>query len=195
VFPKAYVSHLPFLFPLLLISESTSNLLQYTTPPIHVPARTRYTEPKRAPGAGGVVLKVSRSNQLVGGKQTQFEYAIADNKIYYDISFVDCAVGKSGENCPGWHTGLSISSPNVGSTLPFLNPFHTSAFPSFFPIPFSDVRLMLLRIYRKNVRRLAVRKISTVLIVPTLSILRCRNWEFRNRFLDVGMLGWGWIFG
>jgi hypothetical protein len=67
------------------------------------------------------VLKVSRSNQLVGGKQTQFEYAIADNKIYYDISFVDCAIGKSGKNCPGWHTGLSISSPNVGSPCPALN--------------------------------------------------------------------------
>ena len=59
------------------------------------------------------MLKVSKSAQLVGGKHTQFEYAIANNIIYYDISLVDCAIGKSGKNCPGWLNGLSISSPNV----------------------------------------------------------------------------------
>ncbi|KAF2795954.1 hypothetical protein K505DRAFT_323675 [Melanomma pulvis-pyrius CBS 109.77] len=83
----------------------------YSSQAIYVPARTIYSEPKRAPANGGVVLKVSRTDQLVGGQQTQFEYATSNNVIYYDISFVDCAVGESAANCPGWDNGLNIGSP------------------------------------------------------------------------------------
>jgi hypothetical protein len=83
----------------------------YSSSAIYVPARTIYTEPKRAPANGGVVLKVSRTDQLMGGQQTQFEYATSNGMIYYDISFVDCATGTTAQNCPGWDMGLNIGSP------------------------------------------------------------------------------------
>jgi hypothetical protein len=100
-----------------------------SSPPIYVPARTIYTEPKRAPAAGGVVLKVSRTDQLLGGQQTQFEYAMSNNMIYYDISFVDCATGTTAQNCPGWDMGLNIGSPEVSS----LSSTYHSSLPSSVP--------------------------------------------------------------
>ncbi|KAF2464563.1 uncharacterized protein BDR25DRAFT_296495 [Lindgomyces ingoldianus] len=80
--------------------------------PIKIPKRSKYSEPMRNPCNGcGISLKISNSNQLQGGKQTQFEYAIANNQIYYDISFVDCAKGNNADNCPGHAHGLRIDSP------------------------------------------------------------------------------------
>ncbi|KAK3209331.1 hypothetical protein GRF29_69g1453989 [Pseudopithomyces chartarum] len=79
---------------------------------IKVHARSRYTEPIRNPPQGGVSIKVSRSEQLLGGHHTQFEYAVSNNVLYYDISLVDCAVGQDASNCPGHIAGLEIYSPN-----------------------------------------------------------------------------------
>jgi hypothetical protein len=95
---------------------------QSSSAPIKVAGRSRYTEPIRTPSNGGVVFKVSESDQLIGGKHTQFEYAIANNQIYYDISFVDCAKGESAANCPGHAKGLKMYSTNVSSLL---KPFAT----------------------------------------------------------------------
>ncbi|KAJ4348853.1 uncharacterized protein N0V89_010232 [Didymosphaeria variabile] len=81
---------------------------------IKVAARTQYREPFRTPCEGcGVVLKVSNTPDLQGGHQTQFEYAISNGQLYYDISFVDCAQGEGADNCPGHHNGLGIDSPEV----------------------------------------------------------------------------------
>lgn len=77
---------------------------------IRVPARTQYTEPIRSACNGcGTSLKVSKTNQLVGGAQTQFEYTITNNQLWYDISFVDCANGKGADSCPGHAQGLSMA--------------------------------------------------------------------------------------
>lgn len=76
---------------------------------IHVPARSKYTEPLRSTCEGcGTSLKVSKTNQLSGGTQTQFEYSIVNNQVWYDISFVDCASGQSADSCPGHDKGLSM---------------------------------------------------------------------------------------
>ena len=87
--------------------------IQGSSAPIKVAGRSKYTEPFRTPAAGGVVFKVSDTDQLVGGAHTQFEYAISNNQLYYDISFVDCAKGDSAASCPGHAQGLSIYSPDV----------------------------------------------------------------------------------
>lgn len=79
--------------------------------PIKIKARSKYTEKFRTPCNNcGVSLKISRTNQLKAGQHTQFEYAIANNIIYYDISYVDCAKGKSAANCPGHKQGHMIDS-------------------------------------------------------------------------------------
>jgi hypothetical protein len=81
---------------------------------IHVPARSQYTEPfKNHCNGCGTSLKVSKSNQIVGGAHTQFEYSIVNGQIWYDISFVDCAAGQSADKCPGHAEGLSMNSPNA----------------------------------------------------------------------------------
>lgn len=80
--------------------------------PIHVPARTKYSEPLRSACNGcGTSIKVSKTQQLVGGAQTQFEYSISDSQIWYDISLVDCANGQNAGSCPGHDKGLAINSP------------------------------------------------------------------------------------
>ncbi|KAF1844560.1 uncharacterized protein K460DRAFT_365506 [Cucurbitaria berberidis CBS 394.84] len=80
--------------------------------PIHIPARTQYSEPFRSSCNGcGTSMKISKSNQLVGGAHTQFEYSIVNNQIWYDISFVDCAKGESASACPGHDKGLTMDSP------------------------------------------------------------------------------------
>lgn len=85
----------------------------YSSGPIHVPARTKYSEPIRSACNGcGSSLKISKTDQLVGGQQTQFEYSIADGNIWYDISFVDCANGEDASACPGHDEGLAMDSPN-----------------------------------------------------------------------------------
>lgn len=81
-----------------------------TSAPIYVPARAQHTEAMRS--GSPTSLKVSKSNQLVAGKHTQFEYSIVNNQLWFDISFVNCANGESSANCPGADAGLSMSSPN-----------------------------------------------------------------------------------
>jgi hypothetical protein len=72
---------------------------------VHVPARSKYQEAfSNAPTS----MKISKTNAIVGGKITQFEYVVAFDQVWYDISFVDCAVGTSGANCPGHAEGLSV---------------------------------------------------------------------------------------
>lgn len=84
----------------------------YSSGPIHLPARTKYSEPFRSACDGcGSSLKISRTNQLIAGQHTQFEYSIADDNIWYDISFVDCAKGSSASDCPGHDMGLAMDSP------------------------------------------------------------------------------------
>ncbi|PVI01782.1 hypothetical protein DM02DRAFT_524252 [Periconia macrospinosa] len=73
-----------------------------------VPKRTKYTEPVRTSCPGcGVVIKVSKTNQIVNGKHTQFEYTVGD-KLWYDISYVNCAKDKSADNCPGHEKGNAM---------------------------------------------------------------------------------------
>lgn len=77
---------------------------------IHVAARSQYTEPMVS--GSPVSLKVSKSDALVAGEQTQFEYSIANNELWFDISLVNCAEGDSSANCPGADGGLAVTSPN-----------------------------------------------------------------------------------
>lgn len=84
----------------------------YSSGPIHIPARTKYSEPFRSACSGcGSSLKISKTDQLVAGHQTQFEYSIADGNLWYDVSFVDCAKGGSASDCPGHDRGLAMDSP------------------------------------------------------------------------------------
>lgn len=84
----------------------------YLSQSIHVPARTKYSEPFRSACNGcGSSLKISKTDQLIAGQHTQFEYSIADGSIWYDISFVDCAKGESASDCPGHDKGLAMDSP------------------------------------------------------------------------------------
>jgi len=84
----------------------------YSSPPIHVPARTQHSEPFRSACNGcGSSLKISKTDQLITGQHTQFEYSIADGNIWYDISFVNCAQGESASECPGHDKGLAMDSP------------------------------------------------------------------------------------
>ena len=93
---------------------SELTFVQGSSAAIKVPARSQYKEPMRSTCEGcGVVFKVSETDTLEDGKQTQFEYAINNGIIYYDISFVNCASGQSADNCPGHDSGLGIDSPNV----------------------------------------------------------------------------------
>jgi hypothetical protein len=81
----------------------------YSSGPIHIPARSKHTEAIRSACNGcGSSLKISKSDQLMGGQQTQFEYSIADGNLWYDISFVDCANGEDASSCPGHDEGLSM---------------------------------------------------------------------------------------
>lgn len=79
----------------------------YLSPPIHISARTKYSEPLRSASS----LKISKTNKLLNGKHTQFEYSITGGNIWYDISFVDCAKGESASDCPGHEKGLAMDSP------------------------------------------------------------------------------------
>jgi hypothetical protein len=77
---------------------------------IYIPAGTQHSEAMRS--GSPTSFKISKTNQLVGGKHTQFEYSIINNQMWYDISFVNCAQGESSANCPGADGGLAMSSPN-----------------------------------------------------------------------------------
>ncbi|KAF1828528.1 hypothetical protein BDW02DRAFT_635110 [Decorospora gaudefroyi] len=75
--------------------------------PIHIPAYTKHTSPFRTSPTS---LKISKTDQLILGKHTQFEYSIVDNQLWYDISFVDCANGQSASDCPGHDEGLVMDT-------------------------------------------------------------------------------------
>lgn len=62
----------------------------------------------------GTSLKISKTDSIKNGEQTQFEYTIAGGKIWYDISFVNCADGESASNCPGHAEGLSMRGSGSG---------------------------------------------------------------------------------
>lgn len=98
-----------------------ANYNQGSSESIKVPARSKWSEPFREPCEGcGISYKVSKTDQLEGGKQTQFEYAIAGGQLWYDISFVDCAKGDSADDCPGHDKGLAMDSPNVRAYSPLI---------------------------------------------------------------------------
>jgi hypothetical protein len=86
---------------------------------VKVKARTKYTRPlELATCAGcGTVFKASKTPEIVNGHHTQFEYAIdpAQNVLYYDISYVNCANGKAASNCPGHELGHAITSAEVSN--------------------------------------------------------------------------------
>lgn len=77
--------------------------------PIHVPPHSQYSEPFRTTGTS---FKISKTDQLLGGAHTQFEYSIVDNRIWFDVSLVDCAHGQDASACPGHAEGLAMDSPN-----------------------------------------------------------------------------------
>jgi len=84
----------------------------YDSGPIHIPARTKYSKPFRsACNSCGSSLKISKSNNLISGAHTKFEYSLPDVDIWYDISFVDCIKGGSASDCPSHDVGLSMESP------------------------------------------------------------------------------------
>ncbi|KAF3000819.1 hypothetical protein E8E13_006594 [Curvularia kusanoi] len=84
----------------------------YSSAPIHIPARSKYSEPFRSACNGcGTSLKISKTNELIAGRHTQLEYSIAGGNLWYDISFVDCAKGGSASDCPGHDLGLAMDSP------------------------------------------------------------------------------------
>jgi len=74
-----------------------------------VPAGSSHSE---AYTGSSTSLKVSKSDALVAGKHSQFEYSIAAGQLWYDISFVDCANGESASNCPGHDEGLAMNASN-----------------------------------------------------------------------------------
>jgi hypothetical protein len=78
---------------------------------IYVPARSQHTEAMQANSPTS--LKVSKTNQLLSGQHTQFEYSIVNNQLWFDVSFVDCATGNGASSCPGHAEGLSMTSPNT----------------------------------------------------------------------------------
>jgi hypothetical protein len=73
------------------------------------PARRRYTD---LLSNASTSMKISKTPTIVADKHTQFEYAISNNQIWYDISFVDCAVGCSAANCPGHADGVGVYASN-----------------------------------------------------------------------------------
>lgn len=80
------------------------------SPAVKIPARSQWKQPINAGEGLPTSLKISNTEQIVQGAHTQFEYTVAGNSLWYDISLVDCAQGQSGENCPGWSQGYSITS-------------------------------------------------------------------------------------
>jgi hypothetical protein len=72
-----------------------------------IPARSTHSEEYTGSSTS---LKISKSEALVAGQHTQFEYSIAAGQLWYDISFVDCAKGESASSCPGHDEGLAMDA-------------------------------------------------------------------------------------
>ena len=52
----------------------------------HVPSQSQYSEPfSHAPAS----VKISKTPLIISREQTQFEYNIVSNQMWYDISLVD----------------------------------------------------------------------------------------------------------
>lgn len=83
----------------------------HETPMTRIPARSQYTE---AFYQTGTSLKISKTDTIVNGEQTQFEYTIAGGRIWYDISFVNCANGESATSCPGHAEGVAMHGSDSG---------------------------------------------------------------------------------
>lgn len=84
---------------------------------VKISAGSSHSEPARSSCEGcGTSMKISTTSSLSAGKQTQFEYSVAGNQIWYDISFVDCASGNDASNCPGHKDGLSMRTSDSSCT-------------------------------------------------------------------------------
>ncbi|EEH17357.2 hypothetical protein PABG_07518 [Paracoccidioides brasiliensis Pb03] len=85
-------------YPVYLWSVGGDNGQMNVIPPNH-----SYAEQYRvARNGGGISLKISKNQNLAS--ITQFEYTLAGNKLFYDISAIN------GE--PFVNDGISLSSPN-----------------------------------------------------------------------------------
>lgn len=81
----------------------------HETPCTKIPAHSQYNETLYSTGTS---LKISKTDSIQNGAQTQFEYTISGGKIWYDISFVNCAEGESASSCPGHAEGLAMRGSN-----------------------------------------------------------------------------------
>ncbi|KAF2873671.1 hypothetical protein BDV95DRAFT_605153 [Massariosphaeria phaeospora] len=71
-------------------------------------AKHTFTEPiYHCPGCG-VSYKIFKTNNLAA-PITQFEYAITD-RLYYDMSLIDCVKGNDASACLGHESGLQAAS-------------------------------------------------------------------------------------
>ncbi|KAF2657717.1 hypothetical protein K491DRAFT_714182 [Lophiostoma macrostomum CBS 122681] len=91
--------------------------------PLHMQPGQWQHEPFRyISDTSGVAYKISRDSTLrggIGGNHMHFEYAIRDNQIYWDISFVDCAKdatlqGGNADGCVGHERGIRINTAVQG---------------------------------------------------------------------------------
>ncbi|KAF2642247.1 hypothetical protein P280DRAFT_505726 [Massarina eburnea CBS 473.64] len=65
---------------------------------------------KLVEGSQSVALKLARDKaRLWAHGVTQFEYSVSD-RLWYDVSFIDCVNGKDGSQCPGWAGGVKLSA-------------------------------------------------------------------------------------
>lgn len=81
---------------------------------VHIPAGSTHSEAVRDQPTS---MKISKSSKLSAGSQTQFEYSVQPDQIWYDISFVDCANGEDASNCPGHSEGLSMYPSDSSCTV------------------------------------------------------------------------------
>jgi hypothetical protein len=77
--------------------------------PDSLPAKYMWHKPLRTtPNGGGVSIKVSKTPDM--SNIMQFEYALANGLVYYDISLLNClgtgANSHDASDCPGWKDGL-----------------------------------------------------------------------------------------
>ncbi|CAI6327684.1 unnamed protein product [Periconia digitata] len=98
-----------------------------STEAIQIPKRTTYREPVRKitlpdGNSAGVSVKISNTEMLQAKHHTQFEYTIKNDRLWYDLSFVDCALDKSSANCPGAEKGLKMDFSEKKCKIPYCPP-------------------------------------------------------------------------
>ena len=94
---------------------------QNTNPanPIYVAPYSSHSEPFRSPcSACGVSIKLSRSTSQ--SSIVQFEYALNNDLIYYDMSYINCAHGTDASACPAHERGMRINGDGMGGTCGIL---------------------------------------------------------------------------